>query len=512
MPEQPPCDDSSESDWWDERWAEITEAVDLIDEFDLADEFEVGPEVDADWRATVAEHDVELMVNRLRAADAAVAIVEAERLQLIDRLRATMITADELRASAQDAAQRARADRDGAGRSSAAAEYPSAFGPTERAGAARAAGGLHARTAVRSREISERSAQAEIALALGMSEGGASTLIHAAEQLCRRHPSVLAAMRVGEIRERHAIRLAGSIADLPIDAAERVVAAALPQADRAFSKFAAIVDRLVHREHPVSAEERHATALDDRAVWLTVHPDQMAELHVFGPAVEIHAAFNRLRSMAKTITRDPDETRTQGQATTDVVIDLLLDGSCESTSESVRGIRPTVFVTVPALSLATMNPTFGDAEIDGVGPIDLETATRLVGTASEWTRIITHPVTGMVLSVDRERYRPPAAIARLARWMYGTCTFPGCRTPAHRCELDHICPWSDGGGTGICNVHPLCTSHHTIRHATLWHPTPNPGGGVTWTSPGGQKVSTPPKAPWVDVFATQTTLLDAAPF
>ena len=84
MPEQPPCDDSSESDWWDERWAEITEAVDLIDEFDLADEFEVGPEVDADWRATVAEHDVELMVNRLRAADEAAAIVAAERRQLTD--------------------------------------------------------------------------------------------------------------------------------------------------------------------------------------------------------------------------------------------------------------------------------------------------------------------------------------------------------------------------------------------------------------------------------------------
>ena len=35
---------------------------------------------------------------------------------------------------------------------------------------------------MRSREISERSAQAEIALALGMSEGGASTLIDAAEK------------------------------------------------------------------------------------------------------------------------------------------------------------------------------------------------------------------------------------------------------------------------------------------------------------------------------------------
>ena len=221
--------------------------------------------------------------------------------------------------------------------------------------------------------------------------------------------------------------------------------------------------------------------------------------------------------MAKTIARDPDETRTLAQITADVIIDLLLDGECESTPESARGIRPTVFVTVPALALATGNPECGTAEVDGIGPIDLDTATRLVGAASEWTRILTHPETGMILSVSRDRYRPPAAIARLARWAYGTCTFPGCRVPAHRCELDHICPWAEGGSTGICSLHPLCTSHHTIRHATLWHLEPDPGGGVTWTSPGKQQVTTPPKAPWRDqrraLFATTTTPIDdPAPF
>lgn len=486
MPDQPAADDANvvfgvDAEAFGDRFVYSDEVVSDLDGVMNS------PAVIAEVRASDAEAQVQIDVDDLRAADAAVSRAAAERMRLIARARDSSLRNDALRAAAIDAHHRARprvADGD----------VPSQ--PSEPSRSARAAGGLHAMTAVRTQEISERSARAEIAMALGMSEGGAGGLVDAATAMRRRHPEVLAAMAAGAIRERHATKLVRAIADLPEDAAGRVVAEALPEADRAFSKFGAIVDRLVFREHPESPEERHVRAVEDRAAWITDDVDGMSVLSQLMSSVDAHAILNRAKSMAAALAKGPDETRTARQLAADVLRDLLIDGETSSLPDSVRGIRPSVFITVPALAAATGDGRFGTAEVDGIGPIDLETATKLIGAGSEWTRIVTHPLTGMVLDIDRKRYRPPAGIARLARWMYGTCTFPGCRTAAHRCELDHIRDWCDGGKTCIGNLHPLCTGHHTVKHATQWLVEPEPGGGVTWTSPGGQRFTTAPKAPW----------------
>jgi hypothetical protein len=53
--------------------------------------------------------------------------------------------------------------------------------------------------------------------------------------------------------------------------------------------------------------------------------------------------------------------------------------------------------------------------VEGIGPIPLPVARELAGGAAGWTRVLTHPETGMVLSVGRDQYRPPAALARLVK-------------------------------------------------------------------------------------------------
>ena len=510
-PAEPAGDDSDLSRW-----------IDAENVVSATDELSADVAVRAEVLALDLEAQRDLDVAGLMAADAAVAAAAAERIRMIDRVRQTSLVTDALRSKAMDVHNRARLDRaDAARRSDAGVATPaSTASPAE---SPRAAGGLHATSAIRSREISERSARAEIALALGMSEAGAGSLVETAESMRRQHPAVLAAMRAGLIRERHATRLVASVVELPIDAAERVVAAALPLSDRAFSKFSALVDRLVQREHPQTLEERHARAFEDRAAWITDDRDGMSVLSQLMPSVDAHAILNRAKSMAKVLkNRVPGtsagadiasgadisadafsadaaigtESRTTKQLVADILRDLQLDGETGVLPNEVRGIRPTVFITVPALSAATGNADFGAAEVDGVGPISLTTAVELIGKNSEWTRIVTHPVTGMILDIDRKKYRPPAALARIVRWAYGTCTFPGCRTAAHRCELDHIHDWNNGGGTSFCNLHPLCTGHHTVKHATQWKVHSNPGGGVTFTSPGGQTSTTLPKAPW----------------
>lgn len=126
------------------------------------------------------------------------------------------------------------------------------------------------------------------------------------------------------------------------------------------------------------------------------------------------------------------------------------------------------------------------AVLDGYGPIDIETARELTATAPGLTRILTHPLTGVTLGVDRRRYRPPAELRRALAHRDETCRFPGCLRTARSSELDHTVPWQNGGATDADNLAHLCPSHHRLRHVSTWQPANLGGGAVEWTSPAGR--------------------------
>lgn len=53
-----------------------------------------------------------------------------------------------------------------------------------------------------------------------------------------------------------------------------------------------------------------------------------------------------------------------------------------------------------------------------------------------------------------------------------TCQFPGCRVPAHRCDIDHGIPHDPDNGTGPTsetNLGPLATAT-ADRSGTTGHP------------------------------------------
>lgn len=101
----------------------------------------------------------------------------------------------------------------------------------------------------------------------------------------------------------------------------------------------------------------------------------------------------------------PTESRTLTQLIADVALDLLENGE-PTLAGATQGIRPTVLVTVPALALLGI----GDepATLEGCGPIDADTARHLAARAPSFFRLLTHPETGTVLSVGRDRYEVPA--------------------------------------------------------------------------------------------------------
>ena len=196
----------------------------------------------------------------------------------------------------------------------------------------------------------------------------------------------------------------------------------------------------------------------------------MAGLWVYGPAVEAHAIFGRVTAMAKLLVAVDGETRTLDQARADIVADLLIDGTTAHIPAAAAGIRASVVVTVPALSLlddaaaAAADP----AVVEGVGPIPLDRARELCGGDAKWMRVLTHPETGMVLSVGRDQYAPPPGLRKLVKWRADRCMGPGCGMPAARCEVDHNIAWADGGETSLSNNTPFCKNHHIVKHHGGW--------------------------------------------
>lgn len=258
------------------------------------------------------------------------------------------------------------------------------------------------------------------------------------------------------------------------------------------------VRRLADSANPQGMIERHRVASSERHVAIEPAADGMAWLTLYLDAVEAVAIHDRLSRAAVAAHGQHGETRHVGELRADVAVDLLTSDlpwmSDEYTARlfgrrtrpAVR-IVPEVHVTVPALTLLER----GDepARLQGYGPIDPETARRLAGAAPGWFRILTHPETGVALSVGRKHYKVPKPLRRWLQVRDEVCRYPGCAVPASRCDIDHIVPWHGGGGTDATNLAHLCRHHHQQKDrgwAVQW----GPGQTLQWTSPHGRTRTT----------------------
>lgn len=352
-------------------------------------------------------------------------------------------------------------------------------------------------TPAQRRELARRAVVAELATALRVPERTMQRWVSEAWELAHRLPETLAALRAGAIGESHARVIIDESTDLDDDEARSRLEREL--ARRAETTTATGLRRIARRlREDLRAEtlaERHARARDQRRVELEAGRDGMAWLHLHLPAADALLIHDRLHGIAGDAADDGHETRTPDQLRADVARDLLLEGVPpigEVFHVAAATIRPTVHVTVPVLTL------LGDdfpGELDGYGPIDAETARRLAGHAPSFTRLLTHPVSGTVLDVDRTTYRPPADLTRWLRVRDQACRFPGCARRAARCDLDHTDDWASGGRTAFDNLAHLCPAHHRLKHETSWSVRHRGGGAMEWRSPAGRLHRTEPALP-----------------
>ncbi|WP_425836692.1 DUF222 domain-containing protein [Microbacterium sp. PA5] len=358
------------------------------------------------------------------------------------------------------------------------------------------------------RDVPLRSMAAQLGVALRVSDRTVQRQLSNAVVLTERFPAAWAALAAGDVSGAH-VRVIVE-AGLPIDddeARAEYEEGALQVARRETpGRLRPAVRLLAARLHPLPFAERHAVAAKGRSVWVRDLDDGMAELIATLPAHLAHGIRDRLDRYARRVIdgrrgagddaaveamlldeptvhdiRGIDEVRA------DVFADLLLTGHAtpevsNASNPETHAIVAHVQVTLPVLTAVGAGDA--PAELTGHAPIDTATALRLAGTATGWDRVLTHPVTGSVLAVDR--YRPSDQLKRALRVRDEHCRFPGCRIPTRRCDIDHTTAREHDGPTELGNLAHLCRRHHTLKHHSAWRVRQTPDGILHWTSPTGR--------------------------
>lgn len=363
----------------------------------------------------------------------------------------------------------------------------------------------------RAAAIARRVLVSEVACAFHLPERTAENLIEASRSLVHKLPSTLAALAAGRISYPHAQVIIDESATLTPEAAATFEEAVLPGAERqtvAQLKRAARIER--ERIDAESIRVRTERGVARRGVFFDPAHDGMAWLSAYLPAPEAAALYERVTHIAAGL-HDTTEGRTLAQLRADVLVDLVLDpsgaasvGATGANAEAriddnatdvrsaTRNIKPDVCLMVPVLSLLG----HGDepAHLEGYGPIDIDAARELVGNATSFIRILTHPETGAILSVGHDRYAAPKNLRTVLRLRDATCRFPGCTRSAGRCDLDHTHAWSKNGPTQYENLSHLCRNHHTLKHEGGWNvmQTDDGAGLLRWTAPSGRSYTTEP--------------------
>jgi len=389
-------------------------------------------------------------------------------------------------------------------------------------------------------DLAGRSIAAELAGVLHMSDRVVQARMARAAELMTRFPATMQAFTEARINAAHVrlIQDAGARLDDEVRVEfERVAVAACVGETPHRAKR--VVQRVAERLAPRSLTDRHREAQEQRRVWREDLGDGQKALGLVHSAAVIDGIYDRLTQQARAVKvanakaakdaaagggtdtdalGDARDDRSLDQVRADLCADVLLTGTpCghDTADGLLTAIQARVEVTVPVFTLmaADIAGTDGSAgcwtvtgagsafgvrgeqpgELAGAAPIDTDTARILAGGAVAWERVLTHPITGAILAVDR--YRPNADLRRLLHARDSRCRFTTCGLPPITQDLDHTIDAAYGGATEEGNLGGLCRRHHVLKHQTAWKVKQLGAGVLEWTSPTGATYIDKPPSP-----------------
>ncbi|KZB87782.1 HNH endonuclease signature motif containing protein [Amycolatopsis regifaucium] len=343
----------------------------------------------------------------------------------------------------------------------------------------------------------------EVALELSLVDSHAGSMVAAAEALMTRLPRTLALMDQGKLSGFGAMKVVAATAWLSEEnarAADAVLEDRLPgrnadQIRKAANHAAITVDR-------DGADRRARRHREGRRLTLRQGEMGVASIEVEdGPVEKVTAAYRRIDREARAL-RKSGETRTLDQLRADIALDLLLGG------QGGANERTEVFLYMDLFTYLGMNND--PAELAGHGSIPAGLARQIAtGPDTVLRRIITDPLSGQVLDLGRDRYRPSAGLGEFVRVRDRECRRPGCHRPAQACDLDHVVPWQFGGHTNAEELVDLCRRDHRLKDEPGWTYRLAADGTLTITTPTGHGYdSTPPP---LHEPRTQSPLTDEPP-
>ncbi|WP_460798830.1 HNH endonuclease signature motif containing protein [Microbacterium sp. GXF0217] len=393
-------------------------------------------------------------------------------------------------------------------------------------------------------EFAERAAVMDLALRMALSEEHVRGQVFLVERALTHLPALWERAVTGFAslslvgRAVHALGLVAA----PVDAtaaeraAEKAAFAAIDAACAGWSEtctpasFTRRLKRLTDRLHPIGPEAAHSRAMRDRRVWVEDVDGDMAWHHALMPAHEAHAAFRRETSTAKHLSKNARDGRTRDQIRADLAsawlrgvgtdtavktkvfvtipVQLLArttaaaatataaatdatEASTDSGSSTDSSTRTVADTSVSTGSGSTIDPAVQavldteQAHIVGGDPLDPVTAAQIFTEATAFHRVITDPVQGIILNMDRRTYRPTTAQRDWLILKHGTCSADGCERLAADADIDHRRPWATGGRTNTDSLAPLCPHHHTHRHRTRTRYRSRPNRTIQLTTPTG---------------------------
>ncbi|WP_103746204.1 HNH endonuclease signature motif containing protein, partial [Amycolatopsis lurida] len=204
-----------------------------------------------------------------------------------------------------------------------------------------------------------------------------------------------------------------------------------------------------------------------------------------GPVEKVAAAYTRIDREARAL-KTGNETRTLDQLRADIALDLMLGG------QGGKSERSEVFLYMDLNTYLGVNED--PAELAGHGHIPASLARHIAsGPDTVLRRIVTDPLSGQVLDLGRNRYRPTAGLGEFVRVRDRECRRPGCHRIAQACDLDHSVPWQHGGHTADTELVDLCRRDHRLKDEPGWIYRLAEDGTLTITTPTRHSYnSTPP--------------------